>query len=157
MSIPSFCIPYVPAFINDEVVEATFNKIFDKVVCVDHIDKLSKKDAKNGRDYNVFFIHFKEDVVLTGYAKEQLDHMVETIKENDYVKLHYDPPKKWFWKVFINKAVKKEDIVPFVSAPEKKEEVKEEEVKEEEVKDDEQDDEQDDDDDEDDEEDDENN
>ena len=138
MSIPSFCIPYVPAFINNEVVEATFNKIFDKVVCVDHIDKLSKKDAKNGRDYNVFFIHFKEDVVLTGYAKEQLDHMVETIKENNYVKLHYDPPKKWFWKVFLNKAVKKEDIVPFVSAPEKKEEeVKEEEVKEEEVKDEE--------------------
>ena len=119
MSIPSFCIPYVPAFINNEVVEATFNKIFDKVVCVDHIDKLSKKDAKNGRDYNVFFIHFKEDVVLTGYAKEQLDHMVETIKENDYVKLHYDPPKKWFWKVFINKAVKKEDEV--------KEEVKDDE------------------------------
>ena len=144
MSIPSFCVPYVPAFINDEVVEATFNKIFDKVVCVDHIDKLSKKDAKNGRDYNVFFIHFKEDVVLTGYAKEQLDHMVETIKENDYVKLHYDPPKKWFWKVFINKAVKKEDIVPFVSAPEKKED----EVKEE-VKDDEEDDEEDDDDEED--------
>ena len=135
MSIPSFCIPYVPAFINNEVVEATFNKIFDKVVCVDHIDKLSKKDAKNGRDYNIFFIHFKEDVVLTGYAKEQLDHMVETIKENNYVKLHYDPPKKWFWKVFLNKAVKKEDIVPFVSAPEKKEEeVKEEEVKDEEVK-----------------------
>ena len=144
MSIPSFCIPYVPAFINDEVVEATFNKIFDKVVCVDHIDKLSKKDVKNGRDYNVFFIHFKDDVVLTGYAKEQLDHMVETIKENNYVKLHYDPPKKWFWKVFINKAVKKEDIVPFVSAPEKKEEVKEEEVKEEVKEEDEEDDEEDD-------------
>ena len=100
MSAPSFCLPHVPYFVSAEQITYVFNELF-QADCVLDVHIKRKQFVKDGAtiDYNLCFIHFKEDVDVNVKA---LEKVLDDIKTKGFCKVKPDSHKPHFWKVFTN-------------------------------------------------------
>ena len=105
MSVPSLCIPHLLNYVTEDKVRQVFNDLFE-CECVKEVKFIHV--GKDGKEYNVCFIHFHEMPVNPAIGKWQLD----PADPNDHFKLVPDPRKTnkdgvpYFWKVFLNKKAK---------------------------------------------------
>lgn len=89
---PSICIPRVFPNISEGRVFAIFRAL--QVGFVDKIDMVPRK-GKDGKDYNMVFVHFRNWFV----DNETAHCMRQRLLAGEQVKVVYEDPKPWYWKV----------------------------------------------------------
>lgn len=87
---PSICIPRVFPNITDRRIFAIFREL--RVGFVEKIDMV-ERTGKDGKDYNMVFVHFRNWFTNDEMAMEMRDRLLN----GDQVKIVYDEP--WFWKI----------------------------------------------------------
>jgi hypothetical protein len=93
----SLCIPRVSDSITRRFI---IQKIVDlNIGCVERVDMVKKKSEK-GEMYFCVFIH------LLWNDSEKAKMIINRLNEGKEIKVIYD--EFWFWKISLNKAVKKD-------------------------------------------------
>lgn len=107
MSIPSFYIPHLMSRVSVEKVRQVFLDLFE-CDCVKEVKLVPA--GKDGKDYNMCFIHFHDMPVDPEMAGGKWN--LNPADPNDHFKLVPDPHKTnkdgvpYFWKVYLYKKSK---------------------------------------------------